>query len=185
MRLHPNPKSLVILALALSSVMLASAASAQVAMDWWAFPGGGDIQRTTGIYTLSASIGIPAAAPMTGGSYSVSAGVWVLPAGGVLGAPTNDALPTTLEFAPLSPNPFASSTTIAFALPARGHVSAEVFNVKGERVCTLVNGARDAGRYRETWRGADTQGNAVSPGVYFVRVRGAGRELTRRIVRLN
>ncbi len=185
MRPHPHPTALVFLALMLASIAHAPAASAQTSMDWWAFPGGGDTQRTTGIYTLSASIGVPATAPLTGGSYSVSAGVWVLPAGGVLGAPAGDALPTTLEFAPLSPNPFATSTMIAFALPARGHVTAEVFDVKGERVCTLVNGTRDAGRYRENWRGTDTQGRAVSAGVYFVRVRAVGRELTRRIVRLD
>jgi hypothetical protein len=185
MRPHPHPRILSSLALTLASLALAAVASAQTSMDWWAFPGGGDTQRTTGIYTLSASIGAPAAAALTGGVYSVNAGVWVLPAGGVLGAPTADALPATFEFAPLSPNPFATSTMIAFALPVRGHVTAEVFDVKGERVCTLVNGARDAGRYRETWRGLDTHGRAVSAGVYFVRVRAAGRELTRRIVRLD
>jgi hypothetical protein len=59
-----------------------------------------------------------------------------------------DALPAALALEPNFPNPFASTTTIGFALPEPAHVTLEVFNLLGQRVQLLVDGPRRAGRHR-------------------------------------
>jgi hypothetical protein len=53
-----------------------------------------------------------------------------------------EALPTksTLDLA--SPNPFRGSSTLNFALAARGRVELAIYSVDGRRVRTLVRGER-------------------------------------------
>ncbi len=78
------------------------------------------------------------------------------------------------RFAQLSrifPNPFNPMTKIEFRLPHKGLAELAVFNSKGERVATLVNGELDAGDYARTWNGRDDSGAPVSSGVYYVRLR--------------
>jgi len=49
-------------------------------------------------------------------------------------------------------------------------VNIEVFNVRGQRVKTLVNDYLPAGEYSVTWDGKDEDGRSVSSGVYFYRM---------------
>lgn len=70
-----------------------------------------------------------------------------------------------------TPNPFATTTTVAFSLTARSKVDAAVFDVEGQRVKTLASGPLAAGGHRIAWDGKDSRGSLVSPGIYFVRVR--------------
>ena len=80
------------------------------------------------------------------------------------------------------PNPFNPATIIPYQLPTAAHVRLEVFNVLGQRVATLVNGERPAGLHAARWDATDAAGQAVAAGVYIYRLRGAGVELTRRLV---
>ena len=63
------------------------------------------------------------------------------------------------------PNPFNSSTVIRFVLPASDRVELAVYNLAGQRVATLVKGAREAGVYAVRWDGRDTSGQALASGV--------------------
>ncbi len=65
------------------------------------------------------------------------------------------------------PNPFNPSTDICYSLPARAHVSIDIFNILGQKVRTLVDESRDAGEHTATWDGADGGGKPTSTGVYF------------------
>jgi hypothetical protein len=67
------------------------------------------------------------------------------------------------------PNPFNPSTRISYELPADAHVLLEVFNVKGERVCSLVNEFRKAGFYEVEFKPWD-KGAKISSGIYFYRM---------------
>ena len=83
------------------------------------------------------------------------------------------------------PNPFNPRTTIAFDLPRDGAVTLALFDARGRRVRTLVEGARAAGTHRVLWDGLDDGGRAVSSGVYFVRLDGdAGERFVRKAVLL-
>jgi len=68
------------------------------------------------------------------------------------------------------PNPFNPLTTVRYTLPAKGHVTLDVYDLRGERVATLVNEDRDAGAYTATWHGTNDRGATVSSGVYFAKL---------------
>ena len=61
-------------------------------------------------------------------------------------------------------------------------VTAEVYDVAGRRVATLIDDARETGPGEVRWRGHNNAGRRVSAGVYFVRVRVAGETRTSRVV---
>ncbi len=65
------------------------------------------------------------------------------------------------------PNPFNPSTEISFALPQDSNVSLVVYNLAGEQIRTLADGAYQRGVHRVVWDGRDTSGAMVSAGVYF------------------
>ncbi len=68
------------------------------------------------------------------------------------------------------PNPFNPSTTIKFNIRKQSDVKLTIYNVKGQRVQTLVDGQIDAGSHIVTWNGTDQNNNAVSSGVYFYKL---------------
>jgi hypothetical protein len=73
---------------------------------------------------------------------------------------------------------------IQYTLPRDSRVSLEVFDLRGERVATLANGAEAAGIHRVTFgrsaaRGA---GGPLAAGVYFYRLRAGPMSATRRML---
>jgi len=82
------------------------------------------------------------------------------------------------------PNPFNPSTTINFSIETKGNVNIDVFNIKGQKVKTLVNDFYNAGQHQVTWDGIDINGNRVSSGIYFYRLSTEGFVETRRMVLL-
>ncbi len=69
------------------------------------------------------------------------------------------------------PNPFNPETNIAFSLPQKSQVEIVVYNVKGEKVKTLVKESMDAGNHQVTWYGKNDQNKSVGSGVYFYKIR--------------
>ena len=92
------------------------------------------------------------------------------------------ALPQGFALGQNYPNPFNPSTVIPYQLSTAAHVRLEVFNVLGQHIATLVDGERPAGVHSAVWDATDAAGQAVAAGVYIYRLRGAGMELTRRMV---
>jgi len=68
------------------------------------------------------------------------------------------------------PNPFNPSTTISFNLPEEGNVKLEIFNLKGQKVKTLVNDKFDAGSHKVVWNGKDENNKPVSSGIFFYKM---------------
>ena len=68
------------------------------------------------------------------------------------------------------PNPFNPETTISFDVMKEAPVSIEVYNVKGQKVKTLVNNVMTAGTHTVVWRGDNNEGNKVTSGVYFYKM---------------
>ena len=77
------------------------------------------------------------------------------------------ALPTVTEFKGIYPNPFNPTTTLSFSLNGRGHVTIEVFNLKGQKIKTLENRTLEAGEHSVVWNGKDQDGNNIPSGIYF------------------
>ncbi len=84
------------------------------------------------------------------------------------------AMETSTEFAdtPIEyqlnqnyPNPFNPVTQISFAMPESGQVTIEVYAITGQRVATLVNEQREAGRHTVAF-----DGSHLASGVYTYRM---------------
>ncbi|MBM4162613.1 MAG: T9SS type A sorting domain-containing protein [Ignavibacteria bacterium] len=65
------------------------------------------------------------------------------------------------------PNPFNASTTIAYRIPAAGHVSLKVYDVFGREIAALVDGYREPGSYSARFGGHKL---SVGSGTYFYRL---------------
>ncbi len=57
----------------------------------------------------------------------------------------------------------------------------EVLDPQGRRVRTLESGSHPAGRLERVWDLHDQAGHAVEPGIYLVRARVGGQDVTRRV----
>jgi hypothetical protein len=68
------------------------------------------------------------------------------------------------------PNPFRATTRIEYVLSGESGVKVSVFNVRGQRIRTLVAATQGPGRHAALWDGLDDGGRAVSPGIYFYRL---------------
>ena len=68
------------------------------------------------------------------------------------------------------PNPFNPSTKINFSLKKNSNVSIVVYNIKGQKVKTLVSENYNQGNHSVVWNGLDDNNQAVSSGVYFYRM---------------
>jgi len=83
----------------------------------------------------------------------------------------NDLLPIETRLGMNYPNPFNPQTTISFQLSEESIVELSVFNIKGEKVKTLVNGRLRAAYHSIEWNGTDQTGKSVSSGIYFYKIR--------------
>jgi len=80
------------------------------------------------------------------------------------------------------PNPFNPITTIKFDVVAAGLVTIDVFNVKGQKVRSLVNGVYGLGEHNVVWNGLSDNGENVGSGVYFYRMQADGVTETKKMV---
>jgi flagellar hook assembly protein FlgD len=62
------------------------------------------------------------------------------------------------------------ATEIQFAALRPGMIDVSLYDVAGRRVATLVREPYPTGVFRTMWNGRDSNGSALSPGVYFVRL---------------
>lgn len=68
------------------------------------------------------------------------------------------------------PNPFNPSTRIEYTLHEASLVSIDIFNVKGQKVRSLINQTMSAGNHSVIWDGKDDQNADSGSGVYFYRM---------------
>jgi len=81
--------------------------------------------------------------------------------------PGQESVPTEFALYPNYPNPFNPETTISFDVPEPSRVRIAIYNRLGQKVRTLIDETKSAGRHRINWNGTDDCGNKVSSGVYF------------------
>jgi hypothetical protein len=76
-----------------------------------------------------------------------------------------EVLPQAFALSAAYPNPFNATTTVPYHLPRAGVVTASVYNLRGQKIETLFQGWRQAGRQDLQW-----QPRNVASGVYFIRL---------------
>jgi Secretion system C-terminal sorting domain len=80
------------------------------------------------------------------------------------------------------PNPFNPELTISFSTTeSTKYTEITIFNVKGQKVKTLVSELFRPDDYNIVWKGDDQRGNKVSSGVYYVRLQ-VGEDIVNRKV---
>ena len=84
--------------------------------------------------------------------------------------------PSQFNLEPNYPNPFNPETVIKFSLPEDSRVTLRVYNILGQVVNTLVNEMLPAGVHSVTWNGKNEQGNDVTSGIYFYRIKAGDYE---------
>jgi len=71
------------------------------------------------------------------------------------------------EFIGCYPNPFNPQTTAYLNLKNDSKVSINVYNIKGEKIRTLINENLTVGEHHIVWNGTDNNHKKVSSGIYF------------------
>jgi flagellar hook assembly protein FlgD len=83
-----------------------------------------------------------------------------------------------------SPNPFNPETRIEFELAKDSPVTLDVYNIKGQHICSLINENLPAARHEAIWNGKNNMGQEVSSGVYFYVLRADGLTLSHKMLML-
>lgn len=94
------------------------------------------------------------------------------------------ALPALAELRPPAPNPTAGATRVEFVLARAARARVRVVDVTGREVRRLADRDFAAGRHELSWDGLGPDGARARPGLYWLRVEGAGAPLGRKIVLL-
>ncbi len=79
-------------------------------------------------------------------------------------------LPATSRLYPNYPNPFNAGTRIGYDVATPGRIELAIYNLRGQKIRTLVDETRPAGHYGLTLNAAD-----LASGLYFYRLKIAGR----------
>ncbi|MCD4797019.1 MAG: T9SS type A sorting domain-containing protein, partial [Candidatus Cloacimonetes bacterium] len=82
------------------------------------------------------------------------------------------------------PNPFNPETKIIFNLPEAGRVKLEIYNIKGQKIKTLLDCHISPGRSEMIWNGKDENDQSVSSGVYFYRLKAGNFEKSKKMILL-
>ncbi|MCF7794173.1 MAG: hypothetical protein K9N09_09995 [Candidatus Cloacimonetes bacterium] len=75
------------------------------------------------------------------------------------------------------PNPFNPSTTIKLDLVDAGKIELAIYNIKGQKVKTLLDCTTAPGTYECNWNGKDSTNKSVSTGEYFAKLKIDGEEV--------
>lgn len=82
---------------------------------------------------------------------------------------------------PNYPNPFSGSTTFKFTLPYPAHVELSVYNIRGERLATVVDEEMGSGSYEIPW--SPSNGNSsLTNGIYFYRLEAGDNTVVKKMV---
>jgi|GEM_PF-284304 len=74
------------------------------------------------------------------------------------------------------PNPFNPVTTIEYSIPQQSHISIAIYDVRGNRITTLVHTTLDAGSYTVQWNASERPS-----GMYFYRITDGTYSETRKL----
>ena len=99
---------------------------------------------------------------------------------GVKEKPTHKhTFPTSLN---VYPNPSVNTTTIDFSIAKPGRVIVSLYDVSGKKLLSMVNGVFNAGNHSIIWNRKNVNGNRVSEGIYFIRLKTSNHELRKKLI---
>ena len=90
-----------------------------------------------------------------------------------------DLIPEAFALHQNYPNPFNPVTNITFMVDTYGYASIRIYDIKGRLVETLVEEQLPSGQYEVHWDASD-----LPSGVYFIRLTGSNKSITKKAVLL-
>ena len=140
--------------------------------------------------------------PVPAGTHTVTASATYYISQTVENVIVNPNLTTTVNFALMSatdnddpqtpvaatalhgnyPNPFNPETTISYSLKEASPVTIDIYNIKGQHVCTLIDESKETGNHTVLWNGLDKHNCPVCSGVYFYKMRAGRYSSTRKMI---
>jgi hypothetical protein len=171
--------------LALASLGLgATGASAQSGggydLTWSSLDCGSPTSSTGNSYSLRSSIGQAESGSLAGGGYTIQGG-WAVPTDAPSPDVTDGAGPLVFRLHANSPNPFATTTAIAFNLPRETHVELRVYDLAGRRVRSILGRRLGPGRHQVVWDGRDDSGRRAAHGIYLLRLEAGEQRAHRKL----
>ena len=82
----------------------------------------------------------------------------------------NDNIPHAFTLLANYPNPFNPSTTIGYSLATSAGIRLNIYNLKGEKVRTLIDRYQSAGTFEIDWNGRNDDNGRVASGVYICKM---------------
>ena len=82
----------------------------------------------------------------------------------------DDIIPQKVELEQNYPNPFNPKTEISFTMSMQDHASLSIYNIKGQKVATIMDSYMKPGKHTLTWSGKDSMGREVSSGMYIYKI---------------
>ncbi|MCK5052309.1 MAG: T9SS type A sorting domain-containing protein [Candidatus Cloacimonetes bacterium] len=73
------------------------------------------------------------------------------------------------------PNPFNPTTMISFSIPEESKVELSIYNIKGQKVKSLVKESFESGNHSIMWNGDNESENLISSGIYFYKLNVNGK----------
>ncbi len=89
--------------------------------------------------------------------------------------PSSEIIPSIIQLYNNYPNPFNPCTTISFSIPNDSEVNLSVYNIKGQKVKTLIHDELEKGRHEIVWYSKDNNDKSVASGVYFYKLNVNGK----------
>jgi flagellar hook assembly protein FlgD len=81
-----------------------------------------------------------------------------------------------------TPTRVGNNVNVRFEIKSRDVTTIEVYNIKGQKVRTLVNSNFSSGQHQTTWNGRTDNGTPVSSGMYFFRMKSGTYSATKKVV---
>ncbi|MBI5060170.1 choice-of-anchor J domain-containing protein [candidate division KSB1 bacterium] len=105
--------------------------------------------------------------------------VIAVPGDDINGVDDDPTVARGFDFAGNYPNPFNASTDFAFELANPGNIALRIYNLAGQQVATLVDGAMAAGAHIVHFDASE-----LTSGLYFAQLSANGTTVTRKVVLL-
>ncbi len=80
------------------------------------------------------------------------------------------------------PNPFNPGTNISYAIGKQSNVTLEIYDSVGEKILTLVDKNLHEGKYNYYWNGVNQNGQQVSSGIYYYRIKAGSFTETKQMI---
>jgi poly-gamma-glutamate capsule biosynthesis protein CapA/YwtB (metallophosphatase superfamily) len=96
-----------------------------------------------------------------------------------------DSVPSLSSDLKVYPNPFSESANISFSVAVKGKTTLSIYNLRGQKVRTLIDGDLPDGKHNLTWDGRDEKNQREGSGIYLLRLEQDCRSEVHKIILLH